>query len=202
MSAVTLQQARQAVVRDRVLAGVAVLLRAGEELTFAKVAVAADVAERTVYRHFPTREALLTAVYEWANRQTGLEGRRPTTGEEAIALVRRSFPAFDELAPIVRSLLLAPEGLAARLSTNEQRRRAAVEVVRHEAPGLDERTTVRLAAVTQLLSSAAAWQALHDYWGFDGDEAAETSALAIELLLTAAGRRRRKSSSSTTGAKR
>jgi AcrR family transcriptional regulator len=202
MSAVTLQEARQAVVRERVLDGVAALLRAGQELTFAKVAVAAGVPERTVYRYFPTREALLTAVYEWANRHTGLEGQRPATGEEAVSLVRRSFPAFDHLAPIVRTLLLAPEGLAARLSTNEERRRAAVEVVRHEAPHLDERSTVRLAAVIQLLSSAAAWQALHDYWDFDGDEAAETSAFGIDLLLTATRGRSRKASPRATGAKR
>jgi AcrR family transcriptional regulator len=194
MSAASLQEARQAVVRDRVLDGVATLLRDGEELTFAKVAAAAGVPERTVYRHFPTREALLTAVFEWANRQIGQDEPRPTTGAQAVATVRRTFPVFDDLAPVVRELLLAPEGLAARLSANDERRRAAVAVVRHEAPDLDEVTTRRLAAVVQLLSSASAWQALHDYWQLDGAEAAETAALAIEMLLTAAGGRRRRTS--------
>ena len=189
MTAASLQEARQAVVRDRVLAGVVTLLRAGEELTFAKVAAAAEVPERTVYRHFPTREALLTAVYDWANRQIGFDDGRATTAEQAVATVRRTFPAFDDLAPVVRELLLAPEGLAARLSANDERRRAAVAVVHHEAPGLDEATTRRLAAVVQLLSSASAWQALRDYWEFDGTEAAEVSVLAIELVLSAAATR-------------
>lgn len=189
MSTVSLQAARQAVVRDRVLEGVAQLLASGQELTFAKVAAAADVPERTVYRHFPTREALMSAVYDWANRRIGFDQQRATTGAEAIDLVRRTFPAFDEMAPVIRELLVAPAGLAARLADNDDRRRAAVAVVRHDAPGLDATTTCRLAAVIQLLTSAAAWQALRDYWDLDGADAAAASALAIELLLAAASDR-------------
>lgn len=182
----SLAEARQAVVRDRVLDGVARLLADGHELTFAKVAAAAEVPERTVYRHFPTRQALLTAVYEWSNSQIGADERRATTAAAAMESVRRTFPAFDAMAPVIRELLHAPEGLAARLSANDDRQRAAIEVVRHEAPGLDAVTTRRVAAVVQLLSSAAAWQALRDYWDIDGAEAAEASALAIELVLAAA----------------
>ena len=42
----------------------------------------------------------------------------------------------------------------------------------------------------QLLTAASTWQALHDYWDMDGSEAAETAALAIELLLEGRARRR------------
>jgi AcrR family transcriptional regulator len=188
MTAVPLQDARRAVVDERVLEAVADVLAAGEELTFAKIATVAGVPERTVYRHFPTRAALLGAVYAWTNRRISLDAR-PATGAEAVAAVRRTFPVFDELAPIVRELLLAPEGLDARLADNDRRRRAALAVVRNDAPGVDRVTARRVAAVVQLLSSAAAWQALRDYWDLDGAEAAETSALAIELLLGGAARR-------------
>src|SRR6266545_6632683 len=125
MSSASLSEARSTVVRERVFEGVAAVLAAGDALTFGKVAKAADVPERTVYRHFPTREALLTGVYEWANRRIGFDEVRPANGSEAAALVRRVFPGFDEIAPIVRELLIAPEGLAARLSDNNSRRRAA-----------------------------------------------------------------------------
>ena len=67
MTAASLQDLRTAVVRDRVMEGVARLLAAGDDLTFAKVAAEAAVPERTVYRHYPTREALLAGVYAWAN---------------------------------------------------------------------------------------------------------------------------------------
>jgi AcrR family transcriptional regulator len=173
-------------VRDRVLEGVAEVLGAGDDLTFAKVARAAGVPERTVYRHFPTREALLTAVFDWANRRIGFDGERPADGRQAAALVRRVFPAFDELAPIIRELLIAPEGQLARLSDNERRQQAALAVVDHEAPGLDPTDRRRVAAVVQLLTAAATWQTLRDYWGMDGAEAGEAAALALELVLGAA----------------
>jgi AcrR family transcriptional regulator len=144
------------------------------------------VPERTVYRHFPTRQDLLTAVFHWANRRIGFDGVLPRDGADAVALVRQVFPGFDELAPIIRELLMAPEGLLARLSDIAQRREAALAVVGHEAPGLDPTSARRVAAVVQLLTTAAAWQTLRDYWGMDGTEAAETAATAIELLLDGA----------------
>jgi AcrR family transcriptional regulator len=186
MPADTLQAARSALVRERVLDGVAELLAAGEELTFARVAKAAGVPERTVYRHFPTREGLLTAVYHWANQRIEFDGDLPVDVEGAVRLVRRVFAGFDEIAPVIRELLVAPEGLAARLSENDRRQQAATAIVRHEAPGLDRATTRRVAATVQLLTAAATWQTLRDYWDMDGTEAAETAALAIELVLGAA----------------
>jgi AcrR family transcriptional regulator len=185
VTAGSLQEARAALVRDRVLDGVASVLAGGEDLTFAKVAAAARVPERTVYRHFPTREALLTAIFEWANERVGITAR-PTTEAEALELVERAFPAYDEIAPIIRELLLAPEGLLARASQNTDRRRAAAQLVRGEVPGLDRTRARRLAAVVQLLTTAAAWQTLREYWDMDGSEAAATAALGIELVLAGA----------------
>ena len=65
----------------------------------------------------------------------------------------------------------------------------ALALVNNEAPGLDRTTTRRVAAVVQLLTTASTWQTLTQYWDVDGDEAAETAALAIELLLDAARNR-------------
>ena len=182
----SLRDARSEVVRERVLAGVAELLTAGDDLTFAKVAKAAGVPERTVYRHFATREALLAAVFEWANRRIGFEGDLPTDGAGVVELIRRVFPGFDEISPVVRELLIAPEGLLARLAHTGERRQAAEAVVDHEAPGLDPTSARRVAAAVQLLTTAATWNTLRDYWDMDGAEAAETAALAVELLLDGA----------------
>ena len=170
--------------RDRVLDGVADLLAQGQDLTYAKVAAAADVPERTVYRYFPTRQDLMTAVVAWVNERTGRP--RGQTRDEAIELVRQLFPVFDDLAPVVREVLMAPEGLAARLEDNDERRAAAHAVVDHEAAGLDPATARRVAAAVQLLTSAAAWQTLRDYWDMDGAEAAETVAVALTMLLAGA----------------
>ena len=37
-----------------------------------------------------------------------------------------------------------------------------------------------------MLTSAAAWQTLRDYWDMDGAEAAETVAVALSMLLEGA----------------
>lgn len=181
-----LQEDRAALVRTRVLEGVATVLAAGDDLTYARLAAASGVPERTIYRHFPTRPDLLAAVFEWANQQVGYEGSYPTDAEAAAALVRAVFPGFDAIAPVIRELLVDPDGLPVRLAPNAARQKAAVALVRHEAPDLDRATTRRLAAVVQLLTTAATWQTLRDYWDMDGKEAAETAALAVRLVLDGA----------------
>jgi AcrR family transcriptional regulator len=182
----TARDTRSQAVRDRVLEGVAALLERGEALTFAKVASAAGVPERTVYRYFTTREALLAAVFEWSNRKIGFDGKLPVNAETTVALVRKVFPGFDEIAPVIKELLIAPEGLQARRTQLDKRRRAAIDVVRHEAPQLDRVATRRVAAALQVLTTAATWQTLRDYWDMNGQEAGETAALAVELLLAGA----------------
>lgn len=168
------------------LDGVVELLSAGQEPTYARVAIAAGVPERTLYRYFPTREDLMAALVGWVNERAGVQ--RATTPDEAIEMVRRLFPALDEIAPVVKQILLAPEGLAARLADNHDRQAAALAVVDDAAAGLQPDTRRRLAAATQLLTSAATWQSLRDYWDMEGGEAAETVAVALSSMLAGARR--------------
>lgn len=189
----TLKAARADVVRTRVIEAVTSLLEAGHALTFKDVAHTAGVPERTVYRHFPTRTALLAAVFEWANQQIGPDGPRPTTAADAVRWVRQAFRGFDDLAPVVRQMLIEPDGRSARLADAAERRRAATQLVDNEVPGLDHATRDQVAAAVQVLTVAATWQSLHEYWALDGPGAGETSALAIELLLEGARTRSQQS---------
>lgn len=184
--AVSLTEARTELVQRRILEGVAVVLGRGEPWTFANVAKAAGVPERTLYRYFPTREALLDGIFGWANERLGFHGDFAKDQAGLQALVRRCFPGFDELAPVVRELLLVPEGRLARLRHKARRQRASLQLVQHEAGGLRAKEARHVAAVLQLLSQAGTWHALREYWDMNGAEAAEASALAIELLLDGA----------------
>jgi hypothetical protein len=103
-----------------------------------------------------------------------------------VTLVRSVHPGFERLAPVIRELLASKDGLEVRLTANEQRRQSARTAVASAAPGLSADDELRVAAALQLLTSAATWQTLHDYWDMDGNEAGETAALAIELLLAGA----------------
>lgn len=182
----TLLDAKADVVRTRVIDAAAAVLAAERPLTFKEIAERSGVPERTVYRHFPSRAALLSALFAWTNAQIGHEGPRPTDRAGLAALVRAAFGGFDQMAPVVRQMLIEPDGRAARLADVEQRRAAAIRLVRNEAPGLDNATTRRTAAAIQTMTAAATWQTLHEYWDFDGPGAAEVSVLAIELMLEGA----------------
>ena len=180
----TVREVRATAVRERVLDGVCELIAAGDDVTFAKVAAAAEVPERTVYRHFPNREALIGALFEHTNRRVGFDGELPTTAAAMTDMVRRVFPGFDAVAPVVAELLTSPEGRRARLAAVGDRRAAAVAVVATARPELDPTTARCVAAVVQVLGTAAVWQALHDFWDMDGDEAAAAVTTAIDILLT------------------
>ncbi len=57
--------------QDQIMHAVARKLESGllEDLSFAEIAADAEVGERTVYRHFPTKEALLGAFWAWLQNQ-------------------------------------------------------------------------------------------------------------------------------------
>jgi len=183
---VSLSQARADLVRERVLDGAAALLKAREPLTFSGVAAASEVAERTIYRYFPTREALLAGLFAWSNRRIGFDGVLPTDAAGLNALVARAFPGFDGIEPVIRELLRAPEGKIARLSDLARRRATAAALVRHEAPGLSKTQTRQVAAIVQILTTASTWQTLRDYWDMDGEQAADAVTTAVQLILKGA----------------
>jgi len=180
----TVREAQAAVVRDRVLNAVSALVEAGDDITFAKAAASAGVPERTVYRHFPSREALIAALFDHTNRRIGFDGELPTTPDAMTAMVQEVFPGFDTVAPVVAELLTSPEGRRARLASVADRRTAATAVVAAARPDLDARTARHLAAVVQALGAAAMWQTLRDFWAMDGNEAASAVTTAIDILLT------------------
>ena len=68
-----LRDRQKAETRELILRAVGRRLEAGgvEELSFAEVAAEAKVGERTVYRHFPTKEALLGAFWTWLHQHPG-----------------------------------------------------------------------------------------------------------------------------------
>jgi AcrR family transcriptional regulator len=192
MAQISLSQARADLVRQRILDGAAALLKSGGPLTFAGVAAVSEVGERTIYRHFPTREALLAGLFAWSNQRIGFDGAPPTDAECFNALVERAFPGFEAIEPVIRELLSAPEGRSARLSDLKRRRAAAIALVRHEAPGLNKMETRQVAAVVQLLATASAWSTLRDYWEMDGEEAASAVTTAVRLILDGARSQRKR----------
>jgi glycosyltransferase involved in cell wall biosynthesis len=67
----SLRDRQKAETHDQILGAVGRKLETGnlDDLSFAEIAAEAGVGERTVYRHFPTREALMGAFWAWLQTQ-------------------------------------------------------------------------------------------------------------------------------------
>ena len=179
-----LRQAQAEETRGRILAAVARLLEAAPEapLAFDAIAAAAGVERRTVFRHFPNKDALLAAFWTWINQRVAL---RTWPGSEAdlLTMPPETFAGFDRHEGVIRAALASPAGREMRLAANAERQAAFRASLAEATRSLDPHRAVQAAAVIQLLYSAAAWQSLKDYWQLDGSAAGEAVAWAIGALI-------------------
>jgi AcrR family transcriptional regulator len=180
----SLREAHKALTQERIVDAALALFEAEDpdSLTLARVAHAAGVTERTIYRHFATRDELIHASWARMNQQLS----NPPAPDSAAALVahpRHMFPEFEARAALIRAVVWTKQGRELRLSGNAQRKSRIRKAVREARPELDEAAATRLCAVVQLLSSSLAWSSMKDYWNLDGDSAGRAASEAIARLL-------------------
>jgi AcrR family transcriptional regulator len=180
----SIRQHYMAQTRDRILeAAMTAIRKEGlEALTIAQVAKDAGITDRTVYRHFQTREDLLKAVWARMQSRIGLGGF-PQTVEGLLAAPAALFPRFDAQEGAVRASMYSQAGREVRASANRERQQAMQACVAQALPELDEAARRRRAAVIQMIGSSHGWACLKDYWGLDTDQAARAATEAIAILL-------------------
>ena len=190
-SMTSIRQAHKDLTRERILDAAIKTMERDKDtpLTIAAVAQRAGVTERTVYRHFATRDALVKAV--WPRMQAEVQSLGfPRRAEALIRTPLRLFPRFDEREALVRASVYSEAGREVRLSSNPERQASMLDCVEDALPQLSPATTRRRAAVVQLINSAYGWSVLKDFWDLDGEEAGQAAAEAIAVLL---GRRQAES---------
>jgi AcrR family transcriptional regulator len=178
-----LREEQSAATHARILEACVALLQAGGSLTYGAVAAKARVQDRTVYRHFPTKEDLETAVWNWILEHVTHVDFSSATADDLIDSMRRSFAGFDAGAPLIQAMLHSQEGLDVRLRQQPARQSMFEACVDQASPGLDPQTRRRAAAALQVLYSATAWDQLRSFWGMTGSEAADVIEMAIRSLF-------------------
>lgn len=182
-----LREEQKEATRQRILDAAGKLMedRGLQRFSYAALAKQADVTERTVYRHFPSKDALLKGLWEWYAERTRF-GAIAQTEQDLLAQPLRVFPAFEENEELCRALWLSPEGRDFRLSNVEERKAGIKAAVAGATRGLPVREAKWIAAVVHLLLSGSALWTMKDYWGLSGEEAGKASAMAVSMLLNAA----------------
>ena len=171
--------------RHRILEAVAEVLadEEVEEVTVPAVAERARVSVRTVYRHFPTKEALFDGFAEWAEQHLRLALHSyPDTLEGIIEMAPALYRTYDENEPLIRALL-SKRGQEIRLRTRRRRLRAYEKGMAELLAGLEPDERRRASAVVYLLISAPGWHALRSQSGLDGVEAGRAAAWAVRVLI-------------------
>jgi AcrR family transcriptional regulator len=156
-----------------------------DEITFNQVAQEAGVSERTVYRHFETKELMLEAFWGRIQQTLGIE-RSTRSWKDYLETRPEAFEQMDKRERLIRAVMQSTQAADARKRINAARQAGIRRVVADRAGKLPEPAFTELCALVHLLGSAPAWAALKDYWGIDGAHAGRVVARAIATLASAA----------------
>lgn len=172
------------------------------EFSIQEVAEEADVSPRTVYRHFPNRQALLDGLAErvqermeerdgrWINPpHSGTDAEEGThvppgaCPEDLLGVVPAVFDRFDELAPLSTAMVLASSSGRLRTRLHEGRTALFREYLSDALEGLAEDEAHTVFSVCRHLISAQTWFVLRDEFGLDGKTAGRAVARTVRALL-------------------
>ena len=185
-AASNLRDRQAAVIREAILDALAGRLDHDEPDDVAMTQVAADagISLRTLYRYFPTREAMFDAVGDHVVARLGLPGE--ITGADDIAPVFLESAMRGAQSPeLVRAMLWTRLGRQAR-SAHRRRRvesiSAALAEVTSHLPAAEAR---RRRAAIVYLCSLPAWITVSEECELSAEDARQGIAWAIETLVGA-----------------
>ena len=185
----TLRDEQASLTRDRIMQALADLLveQGPQSLSLHAVAARAGIGDRTLYRHFPNKEALYVALQRWIS--DAVDRAAPpwaiTSPEELASSLRAAFPELARLKDAYLALQGLPEVREAMASGHDDRRRSIRTAMAPVTSALPKRDATRVAAITHLLGSSRALYFLQDVWGFTPEEAAAASGWAIGAIAAA-----------------
>src|SRR5438132_10217774 len=153
-----------------------------KDFNIPRLAQRAGVSVRTIYRYFPTKDALLEEFAYWLDSQIG-SAEAPSTLEELVKLPESAFAAFDEREALIRAQWLTPHGRASREVGRKRRLANWRKVLADVASNLPAEEQRRGLGIVLFLLSSRSWQALKDEFDMDGRESGKAVSWALRTLI-------------------
>jgi AcrR family transcriptional regulator len=186
-----LRNERATQTRTRILDGlVQVMARNGiAELSIPLVAKAAGVSIPSVYRYFPTKKALITALDEYAHQRGSFtleDFGQLETPEDLARIVPLTFQRRAAIESTLSAAMNSRLGYTMRREEFAERAKHLSKALQPIASKLSRKEHQWLTDVVFILSSYACVRAFRDYLDLDTDEAGKRVAWAIRLLTRGA----------------
>ncbi|KKM10332.1 TetR family transcriptional regulator [Clostridiales bacterium PH28_bin88] len=181
-----LRSHQQGITRDRILEAVAAIISEGRilEFTVKEVADRAGVSYGSVYRHFPTRESLLEALYEAAAEIMDQRSPfKPLSLDEIPAMARKTVAIIEEKATILQAFTMALAASNIQPQSRRQRDEVVQQLIAKSAPHLDPETARQAAAIISHLHSSLTWATLKQRFGLTAEETANAITWALQTLI-------------------
>jgi AcrR family transcriptional regulator len=137
--------------------------------TIQEIAERAGVSYPSVYRHFPSREAILDHLVNWgAEFFVQNQPPYPETLDDLPSWAENTIDVLLDYLPLIKAMdvLLAGKQVHAR---TRERDELFLQLVRQTAPDLPEQSLIGATSVLRILSSASTWAQLKLRYGLEKD---------------------------------
>ena len=172
--------------RTRILDTVAKMISEGRILDFSvkDVAVRAGISYGTVYRHFPTRESFLEALYEEASEIMAQSAPfNPQSLDDIPVMAGKTVEMFEERATLVQAFTIALLVNNVKPKSRHQRDQNIQEMVMESNPRLSSGGARQVAAIISHLCTSLTWATLKQRYGLNSNETAEAMNWALQTLI-------------------
>ena len=182
-----LRQNQSKSTRELILQSLNEIIAENRILTFTveELADRAGVSHRSVYRYFPTKDALLRALANYNKdlvEQLKVESLA-SYSNDITSIVETTFANFDKYPVLVRAINVSDMISHIEISGREEADNLVKQFLMSLAPNLDSQEGKHVFAVVRFLISSLAWQTLRERFGLESQEARKAVTWAIEALI-------------------
>ena len=171
--------------RQRIVDAAFTILRDEPTSPFSHEAAAAraGISARTVYRHFPTQNDLVAAVWMHLRDSTGT--RWPKREEDIIPFLRELYEQFERNAALTRAVMAAQPRADYAAHGSAEGRSAFRQALAARCADLAPEQANQLIATCVAIYSAPFWQMLRDRGQLSPAETVEAAECAMSAVLSA-----------------